>query len=128
MLEAIPAEKRVRGLSPEEVLGGLSEKQVTGLRELLERRGGSPLVLTPQNSFEARMGIDFRVSDVFEYLKSYFLEKQHLSRIFDEKYLQFALFETLYHHYRGQPGVRVSVSRLWRDERNRRGRSLETRD
>ena len=36
---------------------------------------------------------------LFEYLKSYFLEKQHLSRIFDEKYLQFALFETLYHHY-----------------------------
>ena len=41
VLEAIPAEKRVRGLSPEEVLGGLSEEQVTGLRELLERRGGS---------------------------------------------------------------------------------------
>ena len=40
-LRHIPAEKRVRGLSPEEVLGGLSEEQVTGLRELLERRGGS---------------------------------------------------------------------------------------
>jgi len=41
VLEAIPAEKRVRGLSPEEVLAGLSEEQVTGLRESLERRGGS---------------------------------------------------------------------------------------
>ncbi len=41
VLEAIPAEKRLRGLSPEEVLGELSEEQVTMLRELLERRGGS---------------------------------------------------------------------------------------
>ena len=47
VLEAIPAEKRlrglppearVRGLSPEELLGGLSEEQAARLRELLERR------------------------------------------------------------------------------------------
>ena len=50
VLEAIPAEKRlrglppearVRGLSPEELLGGLSEEQAARLRELLERRRGT---------------------------------------------------------------------------------------
>jgi hypothetical protein len=47
VLEAIPVERRLRGLSPEEVLrrftpeqvaGGLSDEQATRLRELLERR------------------------------------------------------------------------------------------
>ncbi len=50
VLEAIPAEKRlrglppearVRGLSPEELLDGLSEEQAARLRELLERRRGT---------------------------------------------------------------------------------------
>ena len=38
VLEAIPAEKRVRGLSPEERLRGLSEEELARLRDLLERR------------------------------------------------------------------------------------------
>lgn len=47
VLESIPVEKRLRGLSPEEVLGrftpeqvagGLSDEQATRLWELLERR------------------------------------------------------------------------------------------
>jgi hypothetical protein len=50
VLEAIPVEKRLRGLSPEEVLqrftpeqvaGGLSDEQAARLRELLERRQGA---------------------------------------------------------------------------------------
>ena len=50
VLEAIPAEKRLRGLPPEarvrglsleELLGGLSEEQAARLRELLERRRGT---------------------------------------------------------------------------------------
>jgi hypothetical protein len=49
VLETIPAEKRLRGLSPEEVLrrftpegfaDGLSDEQADGLRRLLERRQG----------------------------------------------------------------------------------------
>ncbi len=49
VLETIPAEKRLRGLSPEEVLrrftpegfaDGLSDEQADGLRKLLERRQG----------------------------------------------------------------------------------------
>jgi hypothetical protein len=37
----LPPEARVRGLSPEELLGGLSEEQAARLRELLERRRGT---------------------------------------------------------------------------------------
>jgi hypothetical protein len=49
VLAAIPVEKRLRGLSPEEVLrrftpeqvaGGLSDEQAARLRDLLERRQG----------------------------------------------------------------------------------------
>jgi hypothetical protein len=49
VLEAIPVERRLRGLSPEEVLrrftpeqvaGGLSDEQAARLRDLLERRQG----------------------------------------------------------------------------------------
>ncbi|MCU0982834.1 MAG: hypothetical protein MUF25_27045 [Pirellulaceae bacterium] len=48
-LRGLPAEERLRGLSPEEVLrrftpeqvaGGLSDEQAARLRELLERRQG----------------------------------------------------------------------------------------
>ena len=37
-LRGLPPEARMRGLSPEELLGGLSEEQAARLRELLERR------------------------------------------------------------------------------------------
>ena len=37
-VRGLPPEVRVRGLSPEELLGGLSEEQAARLRELLERR------------------------------------------------------------------------------------------
>ena len=40
-LRGLPPEARVRGLSPEELLGGLSEEQAARLRELLERRRGT---------------------------------------------------------------------------------------
>ena len=39
-VRGLPPEVRVRGLSPEELLGGLSEEQAARLRELLERRRG----------------------------------------------------------------------------------------
>ena len=38
VLETIPVEKRLRGLSPEELAGGLSDEQAARLRELLENR------------------------------------------------------------------------------------------
>ena len=40
-VRGLPPEARVRGLSPEELLGGLSEEQAARLRELLERRRGT---------------------------------------------------------------------------------------
>jgi hypothetical protein len=39
-VRGLPPEARVRGLSPEELLGGLSEEQAARLRELLERPRG----------------------------------------------------------------------------------------
>ena len=41
VLEAIPAERRLRGLSPEEVVASLSEEQLARLRDLLERKRGN---------------------------------------------------------------------------------------
>ena len=40
-VRGLPPEARVRGLSPEELLGGLSEEQAARLRQLLERRRGT---------------------------------------------------------------------------------------
>jgi hypothetical protein len=40
VLELIPVEKRLQGLSPEELAAGLSKEQAARLRELLERRQG----------------------------------------------------------------------------------------
>ncbi len=40
-VRGLPPEARMHGLSPEELLGGLSEEQAARLRELLERRRGT---------------------------------------------------------------------------------------
>ena len=40
MMEEASVEQRLRGLSPEELLTGLSEEDITRLRELLERKQG----------------------------------------------------------------------------------------
>ena len=40
VLETVPAERRLRGLTPEERLAGLSEEGAARVRELIERRQG----------------------------------------------------------------------------------------
>ena len=47
---------------------------------------------------------DMPVRELFDHLYSHYLERRHLSAIFDEKYMQQALYEILWHRYGGVLG------------------------